>query len=301
MRGTVCHHLLLGERHPSYCKLIAVAEALARGYELVAFFDSDAFFQNASVSLPRVLRAFAGNASATWDAAFASDRPNSFGPSGGVHFWRNTPATQRLLRTWWHLPGGLFHTEHDYEQHVLQWLLVHSHAWGPRIATLGLQVRSLRLDVRGWPLYEHPIVHIEHERNFFRPLLTSIALLGALGQPPKVPDVGLNRPHKPTSSSRDVFGAGESSGGSRVVDRYQTAKLRQWLIRKAAYAMQHAALGASTECSRSRIVVEDFHPTRRAAELMHQDVTDVTDGTDGVVDDFHLRGSLSILRPIQKS
>ena len=131
MRGTVCHHLLLGERHPSYCKLIAVAEALARGYELVAFFDSDAFFQNASVSLPRVLRAFAGNASATWDAAFASDRPNSFGPNGGVHFWRNTPATQRLLRIWWHLPGGRFHTEHDYEQHVLQWQLVHSHATGP--------------------------------------------------------------------------------------------------------------------------------------------------------------------------
>ena len=47
MRKDVCRHQ--GDtRHPSYCKLAAVAETLARGYGLVVFMDSDAFFQNAS-------------------------------------------------------------------------------------------------------------------------------------------------------------------------------------------------------------------------------------------------------------
>ena len=58
MRKAVCHH---GphERHPSYCKLAAVAEALSRGYRLVAFMDSDAFFQNATLPLPRLLSTYA--------------------------------------------------------------------------------------------------------------------------------------------------------------------------------------------------------------------------------------------------
>ena len=55
MQAATCRHELLGERHPSYCKLAAVAEALHRGYELVAFLDSDAFFQNASLPLPELL------------------------------------------------------------------------------------------------------------------------------------------------------------------------------------------------------------------------------------------------------
>ena len=188
MRGSVCEHPLLGERHPSYCKLVAVAEALSRGYELVAFLDSDAFFQNASMPLPQLLADYAGNATSlrqqSWDVAFASDRPFSFGPNAGVQFWRNTPTAQRLLRHWWHLPGGRFHSQHDYEQHALQWLLLHCHA--AHIALLGLQSMSLQLDVRGWPLYEHPIAHIDHGRNFFRMLIMSIVLLRSVGQSPEV-------------------------------------------------------------------------------------------------------------------
>ena len=39
MRNASCHHASLGQRHPSYCKLAAIAEALARGYERVVFLD----------------------------------------------------------------------------------------------------------------------------------------------------------------------------------------------------------------------------------------------------------------------
>lgn len=39
MQSKECEHQHLGSRHPSYCKLAAVAEALHRGYSQVAFLD----------------------------------------------------------------------------------------------------------------------------------------------------------------------------------------------------------------------------------------------------------------------
>ena len=61
MQAATCRHELLGERHPSYCKLAAVAEALHRGYALVAFLDSDAFFHNLTLSVPQLLSLHRGS------------------------------------------------------------------------------------------------------------------------------------------------------------------------------------------------------------------------------------------------
>ena len=58
MQTATCEHALLGTRHPSYCKLAAVAEALRRGYIQVAFLDSDAFFQNVSMGLDDLERIY---------------------------------------------------------------------------------------------------------------------------------------------------------------------------------------------------------------------------------------------------
>lgn len=58
MQSSTCEHLELGTRHPSYCKLAAVAEALHRGYDRVAFLDSDAFFKNVSLSLTELEKAY---------------------------------------------------------------------------------------------------------------------------------------------------------------------------------------------------------------------------------------------------
>lgn len=112
MQAATCRHELLGERHPSYCKLAAVAEALHRGYTLVAFLDSDAFFHNLTLSVPQLLslhrgsRLGGGTSAEPAAASFGVDQPFSFGSNGGVQFWRNTADAARLLRLWWHLPGG---------------------------------------------------------------------------------------------------------------------------------------------------------------------------------------------------
>jgi hypothetical protein len=175
MRRPTCSHPALGERHPSYCKLAAVAEALGRGYDLVAFLDSDAFFQNHTQSLPALLAAHGTEQHA--DVSFAWDHPYSRGPNAGVQFWRNTQTAWQLLRLWWHTPGGAFHLQHDYEQHVLHWVLLGTHAFRDHVLTLRLQVMASRLDARGWPVYPDPIAHVDHVRAFHRPLIAARALL----------------------------------------------------------------------------------------------------------------------------
>ena len=148
MQSATCEHELLGERHPSYCKLAAVAEALHRGYSLVALLDSDAFVRNLSLSLPQLLsvhrgsRLGGGTSAEPADVSFGVDQPFSFGPNGGVQFWRNTPTAARLLRLWWHLPGGRYHLQHDFEQHALQWSLLQLRAFRAAIETLQLQATA---------------------------------------------------------------------------------------------------------------------------------------------------------------
>ena len=139
-RSPTCRHQLLGERLPSYCKLAAVAEAFARGYAAAVFLDSDAFLQNVSLGVPALLARYREpRAVAAADVSFASDRPFSLGPNAGIQFWSNTPRAARLLRLWWQLPGGRFHTQHDFEQHALQWSLQHLDAFRDGIETLTLQ------------------------------------------------------------------------------------------------------------------------------------------------------------------
>ena len=274
MKDSVCRHPVLGERHPSYCKLAAVAEALSRGYSLVVFLDSDAFFQNSTLPLSRMLIEYAGNASGhDWDAAFSSDLPFSSGPNAGVQFWNNTPSAQRLLRLWWHLPGGRFHSQHDYEQHALQWLLVHQHL--PRIATLGLHAMSLQLDGRGWPLYEHPIAHIDHGRSFYRLLIMSAVLLRASDHLLELPNQHQDRRggrSEPPGKRGGLF-ASAAIGGTRALEGYQLSLLRNRLVRHASNVVRDSWQLPRSGCSRSRTILEDFDPTQRADVLLRLNST----------------------------
>ena len=52
-----CKHPLWGRRHPSYCKLAAIGEAIAAGYEWVVYVDSDAFIRSRE-DLPTLLRKY---------------------------------------------------------------------------------------------------------------------------------------------------------------------------------------------------------------------------------------------------
>ena len=76
-----CHHHHWGPRHPSYCKLPAVAEALSRGFERVVFLDSDAFIRNTKLAVPALLRSYGGYTDAAME--FGWDTPYSLGPNAG--------------------------------------------------------------------------------------------------------------------------------------------------------------------------------------------------------------------------
>ena len=102
--GHGCRHPLWGQRHPSYCKLAAVAETLAAGYGWVVCVDSDAFFQSTGsktfLELRALLRAYGATAE---DAAgngaralFGWDAPYTFGPNAGFMVLRNSPETREL-------------------------------------------------------------------------------------------------------------------------------------------------------------------------------------------------------------
>ena len=184
-RSPTCRHQLLGERLPSYCKLAAVAEAFARGYAAAVFLDSDAFIQHINRPLPSLLKAARGAGAAdVRDPAvfFAWDQPYSFGPNGGVHVWRDSTAARALLSTWWHIDGEAYHQIHDFEQHALQWRLVHLERRRGVLETL--QIRALDT---GSPLaptsYADAVVHLDHTRETLRPWMMGLALVEAHLQP----------------------------------------------------------------------------------------------------------------------
>ena len=82
-----CAHQHWGLRHPSYCKLVAIATALQR-YSTIAFIDSDSFFSATAPSLSRVLATHQHELFQDDMAAvhFASDRPFTVGPNCGYAF-----------------------------------------------------------------------------------------------------------------------------------------------------------------------------------------------------------------------
>ena len=160
--GAGCVHPLFGARHPSYCKLAALGEALVRRrFAAVLWLDSDAIMQHHALSLPAMLRKYrapasystpadgggggggavtsGGTAVAEPSVYAAWDTPFSYGPNCGVMLWRNTPEALRALQTWWQMDGRPFGARHDYEQHAMQWRLVHLWALHGVIETLPLQ------------------------------------------------------------------------------------------------------------------------------------------------------------------
>jgi len=88
-----CTHPTWGRRHPSYCKLSAVAHAMALGYRWLVFFDSDALVRESSLSLEQLLARYHSGAAASSRSRarpsvfFAWDTPYSLGPNAGCA-WR---------------------------------------------------------------------------------------------------------------------------------------------------------------------------------------------------------------------
>ena len=175
---TGCTHPIWGERHPSYCKLSAIAAALAEGYETVAYIDSDAFFQNAT-HLPGLLSAHDASDLATQTriephAFFGWDWPYTLGPNMGLIVLRNTEISRELLRVrrftltmslciahariswqvWWHVHSGDFGLRHPFEQRTLTWDVMHRARFRHRIRTLSLRPMD--------PGFTAPVLHLDH-------------------------------------------------------------------------------------------------------------------------------------------
>lgn len=101
-----CSHSRWGPRHPSYCKLVGLADAFDRGYEWVVYLDSDAFIANVSLPLPQLLQAYGADADAAAGAANASqqsffgwDWPYTLGPNMGFMALRNSPSMRSMVST----------------------------------------------------------------------------------------------------------------------------------------------------------------------------------------------------------
>ena len=140
-----CSHSRWGPRHPSYCKVAGLGDALHRGYEWVVYLDSDAFIANSTLPLPQLLRAYGADADAAAGAPTASqhgffgwDWPYTLGPNMGFMALRNTAETRRMMATWWNLYAGDYSLAHPMEQHTMQWQLMHlvtrRHPLNPRRA-----------------------------------------------------------------------------------------------------------------------------------------------------------------------
>ena len=167
-----CEHPRWGARHPSYCKLAAVAAALDRGYRFVVYIDSDAFVRNTSLGLPALLRAYGGNASVERHVAwFGWDTPYSLGPNAGFSVLRGggrgggggsgrggrgggPPAAHELLQAWWNVYAGRYSLDHAFEQHTLHWQLLHLHRFRRRLSTLSLRTME--------PETPDAVVHLDH-------------------------------------------------------------------------------------------------------------------------------------------
>ncbi|KAL1519209.1 hypothetical protein AB1Y20_003469 [Prymnesium parvum] len=156
-----CRHVRWGARHPSYCKLAGLADALSRGYDWVVYLDSDAFLANMSLPLPALLRTYgasaaaaAGEEGAAEQAFFGWDWPYTLGPNMGFIAMRNTAHTRRMLYTWWNLFAGPYSMKHPMEQHTMQWQIMHLDAFRSRIQTLSLHTMD--------PSVSDAVVHLDH-------------------------------------------------------------------------------------------------------------------------------------------
>lgn len=165
LRRPGCAHPLWGARHPSYCKLTAIGEALAAGYEWVVYLDSDAFVR-ASGSLPALLHKYGAPADAASagastrlpegspEAFFGWDHPFTLGPNMGFIALRNTPSVRAMVRLWWNSYAATFSLEHPFEQRTLQWQVMHLQRYARRVQTLSLRTMD--------DSYPDDVVHLDH-------------------------------------------------------------------------------------------------------------------------------------------
>jgi len=110
-------------RGASWCKLLALASVLKRGYSNVVLVDSDMFFQLNAPTITSLIDKYRGprTNSAEPIVWFTSDYPaDATRPNAALQIWQTNhdkEAAWRLLRHWWQTDKSA--QEHAYEQSAL--------------------------------------------------------------------------------------------------------------------------------------------------------------------------------------
>jgi len=120
-----CAHQQLGRRHPSWCKLVAIAHALSadKTTRAALYLDSDALWNMPEQPIAKLVENFTrpqdwhqgamlwfgcnGNYTRGWK--FNVSNAQNGAPNAGAILARNHDRTLALLRAWWGRPHG--HTE----------------------------------------------------------------------------------------------------------------------------------------------------------------------------------------------
>jgi len=141
--------------------------------------DSDAYFNNDAPPLEALLRKYGASDLSAADIFFGWDHPYTLGPNMGLIVMRNTPLTRDLVDTWWNTDPGQYATVHPFEQHLLQWNLVHVARFQKRLMTLTLRTMDPTAASSG-----AAVVHLDHNAGTKTRLWTmSGALTGLLCAP----------------------------------------------------------------------------------------------------------------------
>eukprot|EP00457_Paulinella_chromatophora_P009321 gb/GEZN01009383.1/.p1 GENE.gb/GEZN01009383.1/~~gb/GEZN01009383.1/.p1 ORF type:complete len:363 (-),score=16.11 gb/GEZN01009383.1/:137-1225(-) len=117
-------------RGASWCKLVAVADALNKGYDKVVLVDSDAFFRSDYRSRPinMLVQEMAGGENVNNKMVlFATNlwfgdenewkKYSPLDPNAALQIWKRDPVSWEFLRAWWH--EDVTATKHPYEQWAL--------------------------------------------------------------------------------------------------------------------------------------------------------------------------------------
>lgn len=174
MKSGPCPHAKYGHRNPKWCKLLGIASALEDGFATVMIFDSDAYINKMSISIPMFLAAMQNESlrspselgfawSPPSDDELASRLQNQTDDfvynatlvltadwgrgshsNTGVMIFRNNDVARRMLRAWWDVND---HNDAiDNEQFAFREYIYNKSEWARHVARLPVN----SMNYNGW-------------------------------------------------------------------------------------------------------------------------------------------------------
>ena len=117
-----CVHSKWGPRAAPWSKLLALDDAMAKGYNRIVYIDSDAIFNRLDVNVDDFLASSTSTLAPIEEAALTLtfNYPwTQIEATSGFMIWKNTERAREILHHWWNIDAGDYHVHHDYEQHTL--------------------------------------------------------------------------------------------------------------------------------------------------------------------------------------